>query len=90
MTEPPIAKYRYTLTITGNTLEEVERELVDQVNGGFLMNSHYYQRVVWHVVGVLITSRMEHLNPTQTPENYARELGEWWEARKATRRRGAR
>ena len=90
MTEPPTPRYRLTLTITGNTLEEVERELVVQVNGGFLMNSHYYQRDEWHVGGGLITSRMEHLNPTQTPENYARELGEWWEARKAARRGGAR
>ena len=27
MVEPPKAKYRLTVTITGNTLEEVEEEL---------------------------------------------------------------
>lgn len=90
MTEPPTPRYKLTLTITGNTLDEVEGELLTQTRGGFLLNSDYYRRDEWEVVGGRYDSRMEQVNPEQTPENYARELGEWWEARKAARRRGAR
>lgn len=39
MAEPPIARYRLTLTIKGNTLDEIERELVVQTRGGFLLDS---------------------------------------------------
>lgn len=36
---PPVPRYRLTLTITGNTLDEIERELVVQTRGGFLLDS---------------------------------------------------
>lgn len=35
MSAPPVPRYRLTLTITGNTLDEIERELVVQTRGGF-------------------------------------------------------
>lgn len=36
---PPVPRYRLTLTITGNTLDEIEHELVVQTRGGFLLDS---------------------------------------------------
>jgi len=34
-----VPRYRLTLTITGNTLDEIEHELVVQTRGGFLLDS---------------------------------------------------
>ena len=36
MAEPPVARYRLTLSIVGNTLNEIEDELLAQTRGGFL------------------------------------------------------
>ena len=85
--EPPRAKYRLTVTITGNTLEEVEEELGYQARGGFLLDSDYYKRDEWTVYGGTSTRVMECVNPDMTPERYQAELDEWWESRKAERRR---
>ena len=38
MSTPPVPRYRLTLTITGNTLDEIEHELVVQTRGGFLLD----------------------------------------------------
>ena len=35
--KPPVPRYRFTLTVTGNTLDEIESELVSQTRGGFLL-----------------------------------------------------
>lgn len=86
MTEPPTPRYRLTLTITGNTLDEIERELVMQTRGGFLMDSDYYKRDSWKVIGGRVTSVMEHTNPDMTPDRYDAELQAWWAARKAERK----
>lgn len=83
--EPPKARYELTLTITGNTLDEIERELTFQAHGGFLIDSDYGKRDEWTVYGGTKTSRMEHVNPEMTPERYAVELDAWFEARKAAR-----
>ena len=85
--KPPTARYKLTLTITGNTLDEIEGVLLSQTNGGFLLNSDYYRRDEWDVTDGRYTSRMEHVNPEQTPENYARELGEWMKQRRKERGR---
>ena len=82
---PPVPRYRLTLTITGNTLDEIEDELVAQTRGGFLLDSDYYRRHEWEVVGGSRTSRMEHTNPDMTPERYNAELRAWFNARKAIR-----
>ena len=82
---PPVNRYKLTLTITGNTLDEIEHELVVQTRGGFLLDSDGYKRDEWHSIGGTITSRMEHTNPDMTPERYATELDAWWQARKAAR-----
>lgn len=85
MTEPPTPRYRLTLTITGNTLDEIERELVVQTRGGFLMDSDYNKRDEWKFIGGRVTSTMEHTNPDMTPDRYDTELDAWWKARKAAR-----
>ena len=84
--QPPVPRYKLTLTITGNTLDEIEHELLVQTRGGFLLDSDYYRRDEWQVVGGRVTSRMEHVNPEMTPERYEAELDEWFAARKAARR----
>ena len=86
--EPPRAKYRLTVTVTGNTLEEVEEELGYQVRGGFLLDSDCYRRDEWTVYGGTSTRVMKCVNPGMTPERYQAELSEWWDARKAERRTG--
>lgn len=85
-TPPPVAKYRYTLTITGNTHEEIEQELLVSTRGGYLLDSDYYERDEFTVYGGAKTSKLEHANPEMTPERYKAELDEWWRARKKQRR----
>ena len=84
-TDPPVAKYRYTIEITGNSHDEIERELLVMTRGGYLIDSQNYERDTFHVLGGTSTRRLEHLNPEQTPENYAAELERWFKARKADR-----
>ena len=84
--QPPVPRYRLTLTITGNTLDEIEHELLVQTRGGFMLDSDYYRRSMWQVIGGRATSHMEHVNPEMTPERYEAELDEWFAARKAARR----
>jgi len=89
MAEPPIARYRLTLTIKGNTLDEIEDRLATQVNGGFLLDSDYGKRDSWNYTDGTTTSVMEHHNPDMTPERYAAELHAWWTARNAERKADA-
>ena len=84
--EPPIARYRLTLTIKGNTLDEIETELIVQTRGGFLLDSDYGKRDSWNSTDGTTTSVMEHRNPDMTPERYAAELDAWWKAHKAERK----
>jgi hypothetical protein len=86
MAEPPVARYRLTLTIKGNTLDEIEDALIVQTRGGFLLDSDYGKRDSWNSTDGTTTSVMEHLNPDMTPERYAAELHAWWTARKAERK----
>lgn len=78
---PPVPRYRLTLTITGNTLDEIERELVVQTRGGFLLDSGYMRRDFWEIVTARYISVMEHVNPEMTPERYDAELDAWWAGR---------
>lgn len=84
--EPPKPKYRLTLTIEGNSHDEVERELLIMTRGGYLLDSDYYKRDEWTVYGGRKTSRMQHQNPEMTPEQYASDLDAWSDARRAARR----
>ena len=83
--EPPKAKYRLTVTITGNTFEEVEEELRYQAHGGFLLDSDYYKNDEWTFYSGTSTRAMECVNPDMTPERYRAELDKRWESRKAER-----
>lgn len=69
---PPVPRYRLTLTITGNTLDEIERELVVQTRGGFLLDSvpkYDAELAAWYVAAW-----------------YDAELAAWWAGRKAERK----
>lgn len=77
MSTPPKARYKHTFTVYGNTHEEIEHELAIHVNGGYLLDSDYHERDEWIVYKGSGTSRMEHVNPGQTPEAYAAELDAW-------------
>jgi hypothetical protein len=83
--EPPVAKYRYTLIVTGNSHDEIERELLVLTRGGYLLSSDYYKRDSFEVYGGREHSVLEHRNPEMTPERYERELHEWYVRRKAVR-----
>ncbi|AMS02806.1 hypothetical protein SEA_YEEZY_61 [Gordonia phage Yeezy] len=82
---PPVHKYKHTLTVYGDSHEDIERELGFHLRGGYLLDSDYHQRDEFTVYGGTKTSILEHTNPGQTAENYARELNEWSEKRKAAR-----
>lgn len=84
-TEPPVAKYRLTVTITGNSHAEVERELLLMTRGGYLLDSDGYKRDAWMVIGGRSTREMQHTNPEMTPERYEAELESWAESRWVSR-----
>lgn len=86
--EPPTAKYKLTLTITGNSHDEIERELLAMTRGTYLLDSGYLERDEFHVTGGRSTRVLEHTNPEMTPERYEQELDAWWQARKTRRRIG--
>lgn len=88
--KPPVAKYKLTVEITGNTHDEIERELLVLTQGGYLLDSEYYQRDEFHVLGGRVTTRLEHTNPDMTPDRYDEELQAWWQARKAARQEAAK
>lgn len=84
--DPPKAKYRLTLVITGNTHEEIERELLSQTRGGYLLDSDYYQRDSFDCFSGRTRSTLEHVNPDMTPERYDAELREWGVVRRRARK----
>ena len=83
---PPVAKYRLTVEITGNSHDEIERELGYLTRGGYLRDSDYGTRDEFTVCGGAVTAKLEHRNPEMTPERYSEELDAWWQRRKAARR----
>lgn len=89
-TRPPVAKYRLTVEIDGNSHDEIEQELGYLTRGGYLINSDHHERDEFHVIGGRVTATLRHTNPEQTPEGYTRELEEWFAALKAARAEGGR
>jgi hypothetical protein len=83
---PPLAKYKFSLTITGNSHEEIEREMLFTLNGGYTLDSDYYKRDDFHVIGGRQTAILEHINPDMTAKRYESELKEWSAERRATRK----
>jgi len=80
--EPPVAKYRLTVEVTGNSHEEIESELHFLANGGYLLSSDYHKRDAFRSIGGRITQTLEHVNPDMTPERYDAELEEWFTKRR--------
>lgn len=85
--QPPVPKYTYTVTVTGNSHEEIEGELLSLTRGGYLLDSEYHKRDEFKVYGGRKTTELKHTNPDMNPERYDRELDEWWEKRKEFRKR---
>lgn len=84
--EPPVSKYKLTITIRGNTHDELMEELLTMTRGGYLLASDYYARDTFDSTGGRDRMVLEHTNPDMTPERYAAELTAWFEARKEARR----
>lgn len=84
--DPPVAKYKYTLVIRGNSHAEIQEELLSQTRGGYLLDSAYETRDAFDTYGGKDHTTLELTNPEMTPERYERELREWSEERKAARR----
>ena len=84
-TDLPVNKYRFTLVITANSHEEIEKELTMLTNGGYLLDSDYYKRDEFMCYSGTHTSKLEHVNPEMTPERYNVALQEWWEKTKEAR-----
>lgn len=80
---PPVPKYELTVTIAGNSHDEIERELLSMTRGGYLLDSDYNKRDEFHVVGGRGTRILRHTNPEMTPERYGAELDEWWQNRRS-------
>ncbi|QCG77784.1 hypothetical protein QLQ77_gp38 [Gordonia phage Reyja] len=74
---PPVHKYKHTFIVYAESHDDIERELLMHVRGGYDLDSDYHQRDEFKVYGGTTTSILEHTNPEQTAENYARELDEW-------------
>lgn len=89
--EPPVAKYRYTLTITGNSHEEI----ADRLHG---VEVNHWQDVTsfsaaneprdeFDITDGTATRRLEHTNPEMTPERYHDELMAWGSRERTARRK---
>lgn len=83
--KPPETKYRLTVEVRGNTHQEVIDEIAYLLNGGYLMDSDYYKRDEFDVMGGRATRCLEHTNPEMTAERYNKELTEWADNRRDKR-----
>lgn len=80
--KPPVAKYRYTFQITGNTLEDIEHELWVAVND-FPVDTA--RRDEFAIQGGTYTRTLIAVNPDQTPEKYFTDLEAWMDNRREER-----
>lgn len=85
-TQPPVTKYKLTVTIRGNTHEEIVDELLTMTRGGYLLASDYYKRDTFDSTGGRDRMVLEHTNPDMTPERYTEELSAWADERRGARR----
>ena len=63
----PVTKYELTVKIRGNTLDEIEDELLTLVHGGYLLDSDYGKRDAWNATSGRCTSMMVHTTPSRPP-----------------------
>ena len=82
--EPPVARYRLTLTIDGNSFDEIDDELRILANGSTHEDSLFTGRArhEWDIYGPRVKRHMEHRNPDMTPEKYDGELKAWADSRR--------
>lgn len=76
---PPVAKYRYTLQITGNSLDEVEDELQRLAKQFGYETAH---RDELAIQSGTYTQTLVVVDREQTPEKYEAALEEWMMKRK--------
>ena len=84
----PVPKYKLTIVIEGNSLDEVADELHSVYNGFWLdvrSPADDDERDSFLIVSGRSQRTMLHANPEQTPEKYADDLKAWADARKAVR-----
>ena len=83
---PPTAKYRYTLQVTGNTLDDIEHELQ------IASNEFAYDtatRDEFAIQGGTATQTLIVADPDQTPDKYLTDLEAWMQRRRDERRTDA-
>lgn len=86
---PPVARYRLTLTIDGNSFDEIDDVLRVLANGSTHEDSLFTGQVrhEWDIYGPRVKRHMEHRNPDMTPEKYDDELIAWAESKRKERTR---
>ncbi|WP_286697486.1 hypothetical protein [Dermacoccus sp. UBA1591] len=86
---PPIPRYRLTLTIDGNTFDEIDDELRSLANASTYMDSLFTGQVrhEWAIYSPRVKRHMEHRNPDMTPEKYDYELKAWADRRRKEKNR---
>ena len=82
---PPNRRYRLTLTIEGNTLDEVQDVVNAYARLGFLNDSDCGRRDAWYVTHTRCESLMTVVDPGMTPDRYFAELDAWFKERSVTR-----
>ena len=86
---PPVARYRLTLTIDGNSFDEIDDVLRVLANGSTHEDSLFTGQVrhEWDIYSPRVRRHMEHRNPDMTPEKYDDELIAWAESKRKERNR---
>ena len=87
--KPPVARSRLTLTIDGNSFDEIDNELRVLANSSTYMDSLFTGQVrhEWTIYSPRVIRHMEHRNPDMTPEKYDDELIAWAESKRKERTR---
>lgn len=83
---PPVTKYKYTVVITANSHEEIQKEIDRLLKGVYLLDSRYETRDSFDCYGGTTHRTLELTNPDMTDEKYERELNEWSYERSYRRR----
>lgn len=89
MSTPPTPRYELTLTIQGNTLDEIHEELRSAEKGFHLDRrspSNFSARDEWTIRSERYSSVMRQRNPDMTPERYRAEFQAWMDGEARERR----
>lgn len=77
---PPVPRFKLTVEIEGNTLDDV---LNEAYSVGINAPAQIRGRDECEIVGGSRTIRLTHQNPDMTPQQYASELAEWSRLRRS-------